>query len=382
MKKILIFNGYYYPSKKCGGPVTSIENIINACCYEFEFYIICYNHDFNDKISFNVEINKWLQVGNAKVMYVEPGYLDFSFKRTRILCEKLKPDLIWFSGVLTPNNKIVTVKIAKKLAIPVLFSPRGEVSKERVKLKAYKKIPYLNLLRISGIYKNCYFHGTSEDEEAGIRKYFKPDKDHIFKVSNIAIMQQPDMVRFEKKKGYLRLFFFSRIHEVKNLLFAIQAVNQCRSNIIFDIYGPIEDYNYWEQCENEIKNSPQNIIIRYVGILQHLEMNSTIQSYDAFLFPTINENFGHVIAESLANSRPVILSKGTTPWDDLHEKAGFVETLDDISAFIRRIEYYAELNEHQYGQVIENTKKYFMEKMGKNEAINGHLKMLHSITNK
>jgi len=111
-------------------------------------------------------------------------------------------------------------------------------------------------------------------------------------------------------------------------------------------------------------------------------MNSTIQSYDAFLFPTINENFGHVIAESLANSRPVILSKGTTPWDDLHEKAGFVETLDDISAFIRRIEYYAELNEHQYGQVIENTKKYFMEKMGKNEAINGHLKMLHSITNK
>lgn len=379
MKKVLIYNGYYYPSKNCGGPITSIENIVNACCNDFEFYIICYNHDFNDNKSFDVSVNEWHKVGNANVMYVVPGYLDFSLGNTRKLFEELRPDLIWFSGVLTPNNKIVTVFNAKRLNIPVLFSPRGEVSADRVRLKAYKKVPYLTLLKMTRLYKNCYFHGTSDDEEAGINKYFGPDTDHIFRIPNIAIMQQPDVVEKKKKAGELSLFFFSRIHEVKNLLFAIKAVNQCKNNIVFDIYGPIEGKEYWEECEREIQRAPQNVKINYSGILQHSEMSNVIQSYDAFLFPTINENYGHVIAEALANSRPVILSKGTTPWDDLHEKAGFVIDLNDIKGFVDRIEYYAGLDEDQFSSVITETKQYFVEKMGKDGAIKGHLEMIHSI---
>lgn len=383
MKKVLIYNGYYYPSKNCGGPITSIENIVNACYDKFDFYIICYNHDFNDFTSFSISVNEWHRVGNANVMYVEPGYLDFSLSNTERLFKELKPDLIWFSGVLTPNNKIVSVLNARKLNIPVLFSPRGEVSKDRVQLKAYKKVPYLNILKLTRLYKDCYFHGTSDDEETGIRKYFKPDDKHIFRVANISITQQSDIVNRQKKSGELRLIFFSRIHEVKNLHFAIQAVNQCKRDIIFDIYGPIEGKEYWEVCENEIKKAPTNVKIQYVGILQHLDMSAIIQSYDAFLFPTINENYGHVIAESLANSRPVILSKGTTPWDDLNGKAGFVVDLNDLSEFVNKIEYYAKLDEKQFNDVIIETKKYFIDKMGKDEAVKGHIYMMnHILSNK
>ncbi len=125
MEKILIFNGYYYPSKNCGGPITSIENIVNTCCDDYEFYIICYNHDFNDKTAFDVTLNLWVKVGNANVMYVEQNYLDFSKENMKSVLIKLKPNLIWFSGVLTPNNKIVAVNIARKMNIPLLISPRG-----------------------------------------------------------------------------------------------------------------------------------------------------------------------------------------------------------------------------------------------------------------
>jgi glycosyltransferase involved in cell wall biosynthesis len=379
MKKILIFNGYYYPSKNCGGPITSIENIVNGCCDEFDFYIICYNHDFNDSTKFDVDINKWIQIGNAKVMYVEPGYLDYSLRRTKILYEELKPDLIWFSGVLTPNNKIVTVINARKLNIPVIFSPRGEVSADRVKLKGYKKIPYLTLLKITGMYRECYFHGTSDDEEAGIRKYFDPDKDHIFRVANIAIMQQPEVIQNRKQEGEIKLFFFSRIHEVKNLLFAIQVVNKCKAKVVFDIYGPIESIDYWKQCEQEIAKSPDNVKIKYCGILQHRDMSTVIQGYDAFLFPTINENYGHVIAEALANSRPVILSKGTTPWDDLDGRAGFAIDLNNDKLFVEKLELLAKFNEAEYKKLIDSTKEYFSEKMGKDLAIIGHKKMINDI---
>ena len=72
-------------------------------------------------------------------------------------------------------------------------------------------------------------------------------------------------------------------------------------------------------------------------------MSRVIQEHDCFIFPTINENYGHVIAETLANSRPVILSKGTTPWDDLHEKAGYVIPLENPEEFTEKIDYLASL---------------------------------------
>lgn len=52
MKKILIFNGWYLPSKRCGGPVTSIRNTVEACSDEFQFYIVALDHDFGDTAVF------------------------------------------------------------------------------------------------------------------------------------------------------------------------------------------------------------------------------------------------------------------------------------------------------------------------------------------
>ena len=382
MKRILIFNGYYYPSKNCGGPITSIENIVNACCDEFEFYIICYNHDFNDSTEFQVPLKEWVKIGNANVMYVKQGYLDFSLTRMKDLFCDLKPDLVWFSGILTPNNKLVSAIVAKKLDIPILFSPRGELSADRVKLKAYKKIPYLRLVSLVGIYKNCFFHATSDDEEQGILKYFHPDDDHVFKVANISITQQPEIVDIKKEVGKCNVFFFSRIHEVKNLLFGIKCLNNCKNNISLDIYGPIESESYWSECMEEIKKSPSNISINYCGILDYSNKSKTIQEHHCFLFPTVNENYGHVIAESLANSRPVILSKATTPWDDLNGIAGYVIELNNPKGFTTYIDKIADMSKEEFYSLTLKTKDYFKSKTKSDDAIKKHKKMFKTIIHK
>lgn len=379
MKKVLIFNGYYYPSKNCGGPITSIENIVNTCCDEFEFFIICYNHDFNDNTPFDVVLNTWVKVGNANVMYVEQNYLDFSKEHMEKVLSQLKPDLIWFSGVLTPNNKIVTAKIAKKRGIPVLFSPRGELSADRVKIKAYKKVPYLRLITLLGVYNNCFFHGTSDDEEEGIIKYFHPNKDHIFRAANISVAQQLDLCEIKKEKGSLNVFFFSRIHEVKNILFGIQCLAKCRSKINLDVYGPIESKEYWQECLDVAKNAPSNITVNYGGILDYSNKAESIQRHHCFLFPTLNENYGHVIAESLANSRPVLLSKGTTPWDDLDGRAGYVISLDQPEQFTKMIDMLAEMDQEQFDKLIKTTKEYFIEKTTCDNAVKKHLDMFKQI---
>jgi glycosyltransferase involved in cell wall biosynthesis len=64
--------------------------------------------------------------------------------------------------------------------------------------------------------------------------------------------------------------------------------------------------------------------VTYRGELPHKDVKTTFGSYELFYFPTLGENFGHVIAESLSSSCPV-LCLDTTPWTDtLRSGGGFV----------------------------------------------------------
>ena len=381
-KKILIFNDYYIPAKKCGGPVTSIRNAINALCEYFDFYVEAYNHDFGDKTAFpNIE-DEWYDVGNARVRYHRDGELDFNYKNMESFIKDVNPSLMWFSGLLVPNKIHNAIRIGKKYNIPILISPRGEASPDRMKLKGYKKYPYALLVSVLGKYnrsKNVYFHVTSDDEIAGLKKYFFINNEKIIKVSNIGIMPNKNKRIYEKKEGELRITFISRIHEVKNLLYAIDIINMLKCKVNFDIYGPIESVDYWNKCENLIRESPSNVRINYCGEVNPGNIEDVFINYDCFLFPTKNENYGHVIAESLANGCPVVLSKGTTPWDDLDRKAGFVCNLNYKDEFVDALNYIASLGKDEYDRFMNKTSVYYNEKIKDNEAIEGHRKMFNKI---
>ena len=119
--------------------------------------------------------------------------------------------------------------------------------------------------------------------------------------------------------------------------------------------------------------------LNYCRVLAPDEVGSTFKKYDCFLFPTINENYGHVIAESLANGCPVILSKGTTPWDDLDNIAGYVCNLGDEEAFVEAIGKIAVLNTQEFNSLSNNTVEYYKKKIAEDDAIKGHIDMFNRI---
>lgn len=377
--RILIFNGYYYPAKNYGGPQTSIQNLVATCGDQHEFYIVSRNHDFNSKVSFNVPIRTWVQVGKAMVIYIEDGYLDYSYKDMISFLEGVKPDLIWFAGVLTPAKRIVGANASRKLNIPLLLSPRGEVNADHVAIRAWKKKPMLHLLRILGVYKDAYFHSTCQDEYEGILTYFRPKNDHVFMIPNIPLSKQPVKTPPSKTKGCLKCYFLSRIHPVKNISFALKSLSLCHSNISYDIYGPIEDTEYWSECKEIISRLPSNVKVSYKGYLSREQLPEVIQSYDCLLFMSTNENYSHTIAESLSNTRPVIIGKGATPWDDIDGVAGFVSSLDDPVSLSAKLDYLASLDNNEFKQLIASTEEYYMKSPLINSAIIGHLNMFDSI---
>jgi len=59
--------------------------------------------------------------------------------------------------------------------------------------------------------------------------------------------------------------------------------------------------------------------VTFKGEVLGSEKEAAYQSSDLFVLPTNTENFGIVVAESLANGTPVIVSKGA-PWSGLEPR--------------------------------------------------------------
>jgi len=78
---------------------------------------------------------------------------------------------------------------------------------------------------------------------------------------------------------------------------------QSQSQGFFDIYGTLEDLKYWNECQELIKKLPDNIKVKYMGIVKPDMVVPVFSFYDLFLFPSGGENYGHVIAESLTAER-------------------------------------------------------------------------------
>jgi glycosyltransferase involved in cell wall biosynthesis len=65
---------------------------------------------------------------------------------------------------------------------------------------------------------------------------------------------------------------------------------------------------------------------------------------DLFLFPTLGENFGYVIAEALQAGCPVLISD-RTPWQGLEARgAGWVVPLEDEDRFVEILQRCADLD--------------------------------------
>ncbi|MBQ6050928.1 MAG: glycosyltransferase family 4 protein [Bacteroidaceae bacterium] len=378
-KKILIFNGYYVPAKKYGGPLTSCKNVVKTCSDEFEFYIVARNHDVGSKAVFPNLHEGWKLVEGAMVKYIAADELNYDKAALRSLLEEIKPDLIWFAGILVPGIKLKTIELGREMRIPILLSPRGEVSHDRIKIKAWKKKPYLFLTKLLGFYRETYYHATSNDEVVGLKKYVDAPENRIFLVPNIAVPLESLRSEYHKKQGELRVVFIARIQMVKNIKFAVQAVCKMKSKVQFDIYGPLEQPEYLKECMEIAKTAPRNVTISYCGELDPTVVGKCFRKYDCFLFPTINENYGHSIAEALANGVPVILSKDTTPWNAINDKAGFVCSLNDINDFTCALEKIAAFNNEEYHELQLKVQEFYKEISAKDNAIEGHKIMFNSI---
>jgi len=117
----------------------------------------------------------------------------------------------------------------------------------------------------------------------------------------------------------------------------------------FHIYGPMEDQSYWARCQKIITTLPGNIEVRYCGSVEHNHVNVVMREHDLFFFPTLGENFGHVILEALCAGCPVLISD-QTPWRDL--------PLSKPEMFHKVLQKCVDMNDEEYVKWSERARAY------------------------
>lgn len=366
--RILIIMQGYFPGKKYGGPPVSISNFC-ALLPQYECYIITTNHDFGDNKPYEGILRGWNELNGAKVMYLTKK--EFNIHSIIRVAKEISPDLVYLQSLFSHKCILPGLLIAKKMHIPVILAPRGELCGEAFK-KKYKKIPYIIALHLFGLLKRVIFQSTSKEETEAICRFLKCDLERVGQLANIPSIPNSKIIHPTKVEGIINLVFISRIVRKKNLHSALEYLTNVKEKVIFNIYGPKENLEYWQYCEQIISRLPANISVNYCGILSHDEVSQVFSSHDAFLFPTFSENYGHVIAEALLSGCIPIISD-QTPWNDIESNgAGWAISLSDSAKFISTIKEVAKLDEAGISVYRDNIRNYIGKKMNLEELKNSY----------
>ncbi|MES2515796.1 MAG: glycosyltransferase [Bacteroidota bacterium] len=361
-KTILILCDWFLPGYLAGGPIQSIATLTKQLGDEINFKIITTDRDFKSNEGYkNITTNTWTSYEGRTVFYVSPENMNPKFILN--LIQSTDFDKIYLNSLFSKLFTVYPLKWKQqgKIHQQVVLAPRGMLRDGALAVKPFKKQLYLLYAKFTGLFKNVSWQSTSSQETVEIKKRIG-NHAQVSEVSNLPAIPG-DIISIDKQSGVLKLCFIARIVDIKNLYFAIDALKAVKVHVVFDVYGPKEDEAYWKQCEQNAKSLPDNVKFTYKSVLTPEDIGNTIGRYHALLLPTQTENFGHIIAETFQNGRPVIISD-QTPWRNLtNENAGFDLDLTDKKAFTVAIEKIASLNQQEFDAVCKNCLLFIQRKL-------------------
>lgn len=367
MKKLLIMASLFWPQKNSGGPPISIMNLVQSIKDQFDIYIISKNHEINDDKPLEGIVFGWNQFEFGKAYYTKKD--EHTFKNITRLIEDVEPDVIYQNSFFSIDDLLPVLVYKKKHKnVKVIVAPRGEFYPERLQVGKLKKTVYGKLFRYSGLLKDVYFQGTGQEECMQEKVFLGISDNYLINIQNISLPVKGLHGSIEKKPNELKLVYIARIHPTKNTLKAIEWLGGLSGNIQYDIYGSIENEIYWKQCQDAISRLPQNITVRYKGVIDHEQVASTIAGYHAYYMPTTGENFGHSIVEAMLMGKPVVISD-QTPWTDVNGNGGFAISLNDETAFITALQNLYEMDEALYCIFEKKIQEYIGKKMNIEETV-------------
>jgi glycosyltransferase involved in cell wall biosynthesis len=384
--RITIFTRGYPPAHLKGGPARSVSALVEALAADFRFSVI--TSAFDDPAAGpmrSVKPSQWSTFGHAMIWY-ERRYR-ISAWRTATLLKETKPQLMYMNSFFDYRFTILPLFITRMISrkTPIILAPRGEFSPGALVLKRQKKRAFITAFRILGLHKAVTWHASTSQEKADIERVFGARvRSHVAIDLRTGLSVGGEEQYYDQLPGagphYCSLVFFSRIVPKKNVATAIRAMPLVKGKARLSIAGPIEDARYWAECLELIDNIREPEMIRYVGAIPADGAVGFLSRFDLFVFPTLGENFGHVVLESLAAGTPVIVGNDT-PWHQI-ETAGAGWICDPASpkAVAELIECFLALDDDARLRMRTAARDLARQVLNDSRGVDANRAMFHALT--
>jgi len=348
-KDLLIFIPYFLPDHSYGGPIVSVNALINTIRFRKRIFLYSTSLFFNSQKKFrkNERANKFLY----KIIRNDSHFKNF-INTIFVLLKSRQKTIYINSFFYTPNSipffLLSYFLIRKKNRL--IISPRAELQESKIKLKRriLKKVLILIFKKLSS--PRIIFLSSSDNEMIFNKKHFK-ENIHI-KIPNLPKFNK--FIYKEKSNSInKKVIFFSRISKEKRLDVFLNSLikENMKLPIELTILGSYHNENYFKKIDNLCKELRlKGYKIKFLG---HRNISQKfLSNYDIMLLPSIGENYSHTTVEA-SQSGLFCLISNQTPWFKKTKSAKLGLTsipIDQSSGYIESIKKILKLNESQFNK--------------------------------
>lgn len=236
--------------------------------------------------------------------------------------QQQRPDIYHYHGVWMLSNHWVATQ-GRRNSVKCVLNPRGDLEIARINYNRWKKLKKQIVWWLYGkkdTQNAACIIATSEQEKQAVRS--------LGITAPIAIIPNgietdtfpTDIVHKTHKKK--TILFLSRVNPIKGieyLLNAWKAIPEAeRNNWQIHIAGNSDPKDYVNELKKKAEELGVKESVKFVGPITGTAKLEKYQDSDLFVLPTLNENFGNVVAEAMMCELPVITTKNA-PWKVLDD---------------------------------------------------------------
>jgi len=298
----------YFPAIRYGGPILAIHELCKiqvSLGHEVSVYTTNVDGDLN----LDLPTGQSIDLDGVKVTYFpvhKYGRRIYFSSAMKIALEKklLNVDFMHLHSVfLWPTN--MAARLAKKHGIPWCVAPRGALSLAMIRSKSYliKRVA-LFLFDNWTLQNASFLHATSLMEKKEISGL-------IPGLSKIEVIPNGVQIPLEHSNKLLLkpyVLYLGRISWKKRIDYLIQAMQYIPDHDL--VIAGNDEENLLPKLQKLVLDLSLGNRVHFIGSVVGEKKDALLQSAKILALASLNENFGNVVLESLASSRPVALTKG------------------------------------------------------------------------
>jgi glycosyltransferase involved in cell wall biosynthesis len=234
----------------------------------------------------------------------------------------------------------LSLRIKNRFKVPYCIFPHGMLDpwfKKTYPCKHFKKQIYWLVKESASIRQSDAVCFTTEEEMKLARCTFVPYNCEE-KVIGLGVESPPDLNLSVRNKLYAQfpslktkkiLLFMGRFHKKKGVDLLLKSWMQHNpADSILVLAGPeFHESIYFQSLKNHSSNYQQSIL--WTGMLDQKEKWEMLRLSNALILPSHQENFGMVVAESLAVGKPVYITNKVNLWREVEQANAGVVVNDD-----------------------------------------------------